>query len=748
MRCLVTNGYRWSVAFAAGLILFATSALARPGAPPPAESSWRVHGLEHTHQRIQPDEREPEIAPEPLRQKHAPVTRSQALVACEPAAFASASGAALVSLVKGSTEACINSLFYVTAPQSGQIFIESKMATIANALTVSAQQYAGNNSAQTLQLILFLRAGYYVQFYQSGTVGSYGASLRDAIRPALAAFVANTHFTDVNDAHGVVLREFVILIDSAGETAQHLGTLRGLLDRFDATAQASYYMSSATNSVYQGLYRGHGNAGFLAAVQADPSILTSLESFITRTEHLLGTSNQYLTLNAARELARFLRHTGTLQTLTRPKVKAVIVSHSMTGPSAGLWVSSAEMVDFYDKANCAYYGTCDFRRTVEQAVLGVTHTCGATLRVRAQDLTATQLAQSCDQLATQEAYFHDTLKTNRVPVASDNNTSLEVIVFDSSIDYQNYAGVLFGISTNNGGMYLEGNPAASGNQARFISYEAEWLRPTFEIWNLRHEYIHYLDGRFNMKGDFNTSTSQPTVWWIEGLAEYISKKNDNASAVTQGRTHAFQLSEVLRNNYSSSTDRVYSWGYLATRFMFERHADQVGTFLEQFRTGNYATYRQSLDALGTANDAEFHQWIDCVARAADPSACVPPDSGPGPTPACTASNPQQLDNDCYRGPLASTGNPLYFYLYVPPGARNLRFVASGGTGNADLYVRAGTWPTQTAYDYRPSLPGNDETVEIPSPTTGGYYYLMLAASTPYSDVKLEARFERASLTSP
>ncbi|RKH66291.1 collagenase [Corallococcus interemptor] len=730
------------IVFAVGLMLCATSALARAGAPPPAGSSQAVHGLEHPRQRIQPDEREPELAPEPVRQKHAPVTPPRALVACEPAAFASASGAELVSRVKGATEACLNSLFSVTAPQSGQIFSESKMATIANALTVSAQQYVGDNSAQTLQLILFLRAGYYVQFYQSGTVGSYGAPLRDAIRPALAAFVANPHFNDVNDAHGAVLREFVILIDSAGETPRHLGTLRGLLDRFNAAAEASYSMSSATNSVYSGLYRGQFNPEFVAAVQADPSIIDSLESFIPRTEHLLGTSSQYLTLNAAREMARFLKHTGALQTLTRPKVKAVLLNHSMTGPSAGLWVGTAEMVDFYDKAHCAYYGTCDFRRTVEQAVLGITHTCGATLRVRAQDLTAAQLTQTCDQLATQEAYFHDTLKTNRVPVAGDNNTSLEMIIFDSSIDYQNYAGVLFGISTNNGGMYLEGDPSASGNQARFISYEAEWLRPAFEIWNLRHEYVHYLDGRFNMKGDFNTSISQPTVWWIEGLAEYISKKSDNASAVTQGKGKAFKLSEVLRNSYSSSTDRVYAWGYLATRFMFERHADQVGAFLEQFRAGNYTLYRQSLDALGTANDTEFHGWIDCVARATDPGVCVSPGSDPGPTPACTASNPQQLESDCYRGPLASTGTPLYFYLYVPPGAHDLRFVASGGTGNADLYVRSGTWPTQTVYDFRPYLPGNDETVEIPAPATGGYYYLMLVARTPYSDVRLEAHFDR------
>lgn len=507
---------------------------------------------------------------------------------------------------------------------------------------------------------------------------------------------------------------------------------------------ASWYMRSATNNVFVGLFRGHYNDDFVAAVQQDASIIDSLDSFGLRTEHLLGTDNQYLSVNAARELSRFLQYPGTLQTKTRPKVKALITSHSMTGPTAGVWVGAAEMADFYDGANCAYYGICDFRRALEQAVLRVTHNCGATLRMRAQEMTATQLAQSCDQLATQESYFHDKLKTGRLPVANDNNTSLEMVIFDSSLDYQTYAGALFGIDTNNGGMYLEGDPAASGNQARFIAYEAEWVRPAFEIWNLRHEYVHYLDGRFNMKGGFGDSISQPTIWWIEGLGEYVSKKDDNASAVDLGTSKRFQLSQILRNDYNSGTERVYYWGYLAVRFMFERHPAQVDTFVGQFRAGNYTGYRTSLDSLGSANDAEFHQWIDCVSTAADPSTCANPDPGPGPGSGtqCTGADTRMLDNGCYRGPLA--GNDIqYFYLWVPAGARNLRFQMSGGTGNADLYVRANQWPSTTAYDYRPYLAGNDEVVDIPSPLTGVYYYAMVRARAAFAGVKLEARFDAA-----
>src|SRR5690606_31167499 len=98
----------------------------------------------------------------------------------------------------------------------------------------TAASYAGNNNSGALQLIVFLRAGYYVQYGAPADVGEYGAALKNAIRPALDAFVANAHFKDVNDAHGEVLTEFVTLIDSAGENAHQLTTIKGLLDRYNS----------------------------------------------------------------------------------------------------------------------------------------------------------------------------------------------------------------------------------------------------------------------------------------------------------------------------------------------------------------------------------------------------------------------------------------------------------------------------------------------------------------------------------
>ncbi|WP_233262015.1 M4 family metallopeptidase [Vitiosangium sp. GDMCC 1.1324] len=65
---------------------------------------------------------------------------------------------------------------------------------------------------------------------------------------------------------------------------------------------------------------------------------------------------------------------------------------------------------------------------------------------------------------------------------------------------------------------------------------------------------------------------------------------------------------------------------------------------------------------------------------------------------------------------------------------------SGGTGNADLYVKSGSQPTFTSYDCRPHLDGNDETCVFNNVAPGSKWYVMLHAVTAYSGVTLRADY--------
>lgn len=559
--------------------------------------------------------------------------------ACNVSDFTSRSGGALVQQIKASTTDCVNTLFNLTGNDAYYAFRESQMTSVAYALRDGSTSYPGNASTGMPQLVLYLRAGYYVHYYNAGTVGTYGSSLQTAIRAGIDAFFASPHSRDVNDANGETLAEAVTLIDSAEENARYIHVVKRLLADYDSTWNSSWWMLNAVNNVYTVTFRGHQVPAFVSAVQSDPGLIDALYNFASGHLALLGTDQSYLTSNAGRELGRFLQHSA-LRSKVSPLAGGLLNSSSIKGRTAPLWVGVAEMTDYYDKANCSYYGTCDLQAQLARSVLTVTYPCSSSITIKAQQMTSGELSSSCSSLRNQDAYFHNVVRDNG-PVANDNNSTIEVVVFDSSTDYQTYAGAMYGIDTNNGGMYLEGNPSAAGNQPRFIAYEAEWLRPDFQIWNLNHEYTHYLDGRFDMYGDFNANITTPTIWWVEGFAEYVSYSYRGVpytEATTEAGRRTYALSTLFDTTYSHDTTRIYRWGYLAVRYMLENHRADMDTVLSHYRAGNWNAARSYLTGtIGTRYDNDWYTWLAACAAGNCGGGGTNPPGNQAPTAAFTTA---------------------------------------------------------------------------------------------------------------
>jgi pre-peptidase/concanavalin A-like lectin/glucanase superfamily protein len=103
-----------------------------------------------------------------------------------------------------------------------------------------------------------------------------------------------------------------------------------------------------------------------------------------------------------------------------------------------------------------------------------------------------------------------------------------------------------------------------------------------------------------------------------------------------------------------------------------------------------------------------------------------------------------LDNGVPVTGLAGTlGSEKVYRINIPAGQSNLEIATSGGTGDCDLYVKLGSRPTTSSYDYRPFLAGNDETVSVASPA-GGTWYIVVRGYAAYSGVSLVASYGEAS----
>ncbi|WP_035372912.1 M9 family metallopeptidase [Pseudoduganella violaceinigra] len=675
---------------------------------------------------------------------------SMSLMSATPACkdmntLAGYSGAALAEYVATLPDyECTYPLFSADSALATKIYSSANVSAISSRLASEAGSYNGTNM-KLVNLVLYLRAGYYQA--SGGTIPALTESVRAPLRSALHSLTRGSGLYANNTVAPTTAIETWKLVTNMHDEVQFLPDAKATVARFtnngtNTTAAEALKQDSAGGGMTGALtvlFRAHTSPDVGTTLSNDISYANTLYSFITANKSaLLNSSAGYQLNDASNETFRFMQYAN-LKPLVKPMVQNTLNNSNMLGADSGMWLAAAQAVKYYDSGNCAQYGVCNFEEQLASAVLKTTYNCSPTLRLRAQDVTPAQVQEICSALATEEGYAHTMLQTNRTPVAHDNNTALELVVFDDYANYSKYASVIYGIDTNNGGMYLEGNPAEAGNQARFIAHEASWLRPTFKVWNLEHEFVHYIDGRFDMYGDFGAGTSVPTVWWIEGIAEYLSLKNNNQTAIDMVRNHKYRLSDIFGNTYAMSDyqDRAYRWGYMATRFMMERHRGDVDQILAKFRVGDYSRYNDFMRDIGTRYDNEFTAWADAATTAGEPPM---PDSVSN-LPTCSGqASPSYLGKNCAIRNLSS-GSRTYLHLIVPAGAKNVKIMSAGGSGNMDMYVALDRYPSTASYDFASTNSGNAENISIASPAANRWYYLTLEAKQPFSGVTVGVTYE-------
>ena len=581
------------------------------------------------------------IDDEPAKAMHFARMTGKSLVAatttCDANQFVNASTSTIGELVRTSDLSCLNTLFSLTGTAAAAVFSESKMIAVANYARTYAVSYPGDNSTGVQQFALFLRTGYYVQFYDSTDIPAYSSNVTTAVDAYLDSFVANPHFYDVNDNHGVVLNEVLTLTASSLQQARYAGAYKNLLNRYDSSYNSFYYMKGSIDQVLTAFFHGAWVPAWVSLVNSDTSVVSTLNNFVTRTGFNANGPDEWLTRDAAAELAHFLdgnTYASNVVNVAKPLVRTVIQTYNFTNNGISIFIAAVAGQDYYDGANCSYYGTCSTKSQVMATVQGQSYQCpGDAIKIVAQNMTTQQFSDTCATLHNEVAYIHGLFK-DPGPVAGDNTAGLEVDVFNTSADYATYGSYLYGIDTNNGGLSIEGDPSQVGNVAHFYCYHAEWISADWEIWNLWHEFTHYMDAKYNQKGAFgdapttNADLPYSEVWWIEGIAEYVSYSYRNlvdSGAVTVAGNHTYSLPRLFNNTYdmASYQEAAYPGGYLAVNFMINNHRTDIDTMLGILRAGGYSTsYHTFLDGIRNSYTSEFESFETCFKNNGGTGGCA------------------------------------------------------------------------------------------------------------------------------
>ncbi|EKA4469420.1 collagenase [Vibrio parahaemolyticus] len=637
------------------------------------------------------------------------------------------------SRVANSDYECMRTWFSPSLEQADVVFSTMSVSRITGGLKKAIEAYKGTKeqAQQIYYLGEFIKAAYKNRHDTfAKKLQPFSSELSADIANTIQQFLRSPYALTEGREQQEALASMLIVVDSIRQLAIAAPDVFAILDSFSADKSDSYYYRKAINNIFVAMAGHSQTKAFYDVIESDSSYIHRLSDFITNNEWAIGTDSEQLLGNAARELARLVKtEDAETKKVVVDTLDSLLKRYPLGGKSDRIWVGIAEMVDAYAPDYLEQLGLSNSKSVLKQRIMTFSYDCRGPARILAQEMTEAQAITSCETLNLKEDDFHQTVNTGYQPVADDHSDSVDVIVFKTKSDYSTYSSFLFDNTTNNGGQFLERDPSKQGNVPRFVAYQNGW-DDDFSILNLEHEYVHYLDGRFNQYGDFHdTMRKGNIVWWLEGFAEYMYYKEGYNAALVLGKEKTHTLADVFSTNYSDGLNRVYRWGYLAVRFMIEKHPEDVTELLGYSRTGQYKEWVKLLERLGPAYNTEFHSWLDEVTKDIDDSDI----SQPKPK-----EKPKKIELNTSIQVSAKKFSETLFFVDVSESYNQLE-VSISGTGDADLYACYDKVCHYFEYEWSNYTHGSNETISIPKNEDGsikmGQYYFSISGREEF-DVEL------------
>lgn len=237
----------------------------------------------------------------------------------------------------------------------------------------------------------------------------------------------------------------------------------------------------------------------------------------------------------------------------------------------------------------------------------------------------------------------------------------------------------------------------------------------------------------------NSSFSYPASY-DEVVSVAAVDSNGNKASFSQYNSQVEIAAPGVSVNSTLPGNQYASWNGTS---MATPHVSGVAALVWSHYTQCSATQiRNALNATaedrGSAGRDNQYGWGIVKAKAAYDYLAAGCDGGGTPPPP-PPGDTELANGVTETGLSGAQGDQDFFFLDVPAGSTNLSFVLSGGSGDADMYVKFGSKPTTSSYDCRPYRNGNNETCNI-SNVQGGTYWVMLRGYTSYSNTTLTGSF--------
>ncbi|MEC4015422.1 collagenase [Streptomyces sp. H27-D2] len=476
-------------------------------------------------------------------------------------------------------DACLRGLIWTWDARLAPVMSRAHVRAVAGRAAALAPAHDGTGGSHLYELFTYLHAVAYHDFSRD-EIDITDAPTVDAMRRAVAAYGASAHTFDPTRRNAETLREALNAASAPGVRRHQLPLVKRTLATMAPGAPTATDQSwggaalAALTVNYLGVYPGNQDTDFQRAVAANAAYRAAFRGFSGYT-HLKGTVNAWAVRDALGEYGRF-GQIDSLKTAIVADLGALLpTAEANFGSMSAPWASLVSWLNYY--AACERYNVCAAQ--IERRLFPHTYTYdrgGIEVRTALDRAVVDQLYYASKQV---KAQFFRVLGAD-TPLAGDTNATLHTHLYASRADYEVFHPLLTGMGTDNGGVYIENGATFYTYQRRVPQDSSLTLEELF-----RHEYTHYLNGRWAVPGTFGDArwySDDLTTAMDEGTAEFFAggTRDDGVKvrkslvkgviADTSGGGPRMTVDQLLHATYDGDGFRFYHYAGTFFEFLWQQ----------------------------------------------------------------------------------------------------------------------------------------------------------------------------------
>ena len=525
----------------------------------------------------------------------------------------------LIDYLSASTLNCLRYIWYADAAVTSAME-DSMLMSIANHLVSEAPNFDGTNANGTLQLMHFLRTAGYHDYYNA--IPAIAPTTVQEIEQVVLAYRDMPTLLLMTPDAGNILYQFVNVAD-VYDLAYLVVDLHasGLDALHNPTAFASYPQKLAIHGILASISRQFQVTDYHTHPSID-NVTSNLSRYAVDGDMSIQNSgNTWAVNNAIWALRKHsfegpdLYADGFAALVQAQTVHFAASSQALTTPF--LW--STKVLDLYYDCNHPAVSHCidDVVPILEAQLFPYTYEFDDGTMVVRTSISMQEVQPLYHASKEVQSQFNRLTSTIR-PVDDDPNGVLTMVIYGSRAEYQAYQGFLYGLSTSNGGIYIE-------PWGTFFTYQRTPQESIYTLEELfRHEYVHYLVARHLIEGMWGQSGSiydgGRMVWFDEGLAEYLTWSTDDqgilprkilVEQIADDGANRMTVNEILNADYSSGF-KFYRYGGMFFHYLQAHHLGELLALLDHAHNGDVVAFDAAVAAMAadTNMEAGYQSYLD------------------------------------------------------------------------------------------------------------------------------------------